>query len=183
MKTRISVHVAAPPERVFALARDVARWPELLPHYRRVAVKARRGERVLAQMVALRPVGPFGVPVTWRAEQWAEPDDPTDLRLRFRHVRGVTRGMHVTWHIVPAGDGSRVTIEHDFRRPLPLVGGEFLPGLVDRFFTRPIATRTLQTFKALAETSPEHVVAGVTGARAEPGPVEAASGGNEPPRG
>ena len=39
-----------------------------------------------------------------------------------------------------------VVIEHDFRPRLP-----GFAGFVDRFFTRPIAGRTLATFKALAE--------------------------------
>jgi hypothetical protein len=59
--------------------------------------------------------------------------------------------MDVTWHIRPAPVGSRVTIEHEFSRSLPLVGAEVLPALVDRFFVRQIAGRTLATFKALAE--------------------------------
>ncbi len=182
MKTSIDIRVAAPPERVFALARDVARWPEILPHYRRVAVQARRGRRIVAQMVALRPIGPIGIPVTWRAEQWVEPDDPMELRLRFRHLRGVTRGMDVTWRIVPEGEGSRITLEHDFRRPLPLLGEEFLPRFVDRYFTRPIAGRTLRTFKALAEGSPEQARRGVTDAPAEPEARASRRGANEPLR-
>ena len=59
--------------------------------------------------------------------------------------------MDVTWHIRPTADGCRVTIEHEFRRSLLLVGDTLLPRVVDRFFTRPIATKTLRTFKALAE--------------------------------
>jgi hypothetical protein len=59
--------------------------------------------------------------------------------------------MDVTWRIERAegdrpGVGTRVTIEHDFRPRVP--GWAFL---VDRLFTRPIAGRTLATFKALAE--------------------------------
>ena len=153
MRTEVGLDVAAPPEHFFALARDVSRWPQLLPHYRAVRVEARRGDRLLARMTAVRRFGPVPVPVSWRAEQWSESSDPGDLRLRFRHVRGVTRGMEVTWHIRRQSQGCRVTIEHEFRRPLPLLGPDVLPGLVDRFFVRPIATRTLRTFKALAEAS------------------------------
>jgi ribosome-associated toxin RatA of RatAB toxin-antitoxin module len=163
MHTSISVTVAAPPARVFELARDITRWPELLPHYRRVSVHARRDDRVVAQMVAVRRVGPIGIPVTWRAEQWSEGTDPNDLRLRFRHVRGVTRGMDVTWHIRPDRAGACVvTIVHDFRRPLPLLGADTLPFVVDRLFTRAIAGRTLSTFKSLAEagSSPADGAAG-----------------------
>src|SRR5688572_12944428 len=131
MHSQIGIRIAAPAPTLHALARDVARWPDLLPHYRRVTVHARRGDRILAQMVAERRfdrVGGLAVPVTWRAICWPEAADPDDLRLRFRHVRGVTRGMDVTWHIRPDGPGRcRVTIEHEFRRALPLVGDELLP--------------------------------------------------------
>jgi ribosome-associated toxin RatA of RatAB toxin-antitoxin module len=151
MKTAIRIRVGAPPERIYELARDISRWVELLPHYRRVTVQGHRDGRVLAQMIAVRRFGPVEVPVTWRAVQWSESDDPQDLRLRFHHLRGVTRGMDVTWHIVPENKGCSVTIEHEFERPLPLIGGEFVPRLVDRLFTRPIASRTLRAFKMLAE--------------------------------
>jgi hypothetical protein len=54
--------------------------------------------------------------------------------------------MAVTWRIEPTADGCHVEIEHDFRpriRP-------WAP-IVDRLFIRPIAGRTLRTFKAIAE--------------------------------
>jgi hypothetical protein len=44
-------------------------------------------------------------------------------------------------------DGCRVVIEHRFASRLP-----GFAGFVDRAFTRPIAGRTLATFKALAES-------------------------------
>ena len=61
-------------------------------------------------------------------------------------MAGATKGMDVTWTIEPAGDGTRVEIEHDFR---PRVPG--FAAFVDRAFTRPIAGRTLATMRALAE--------------------------------
>jgi ribosome-associated toxin RatA of RatAB toxin-antitoxin module len=151
MKSLLAIEMAAPPQRVFELARDISRWPQLLPHYRSVTVESHNGAKVLAQMVATRHVGPLPLPVTWRAEQWSDPADAADLRLHFRHVRGFTRGMEVVWHIRAHDSGSRVSIEHDFSRRLPLLGSELLPAIVNRFFIRPIAGRTLATFKALAE--------------------------------
>jgi ribosome-associated toxin RatA of RatAB toxin-antitoxin module len=154
MHSSIAIRVSAPGRSVFELAREVERWAELLPHYRRVEVRDRRGERVEARMVAVRRFGPVPVPVTWRAECWAEEEDADDLRLRFRHTWGVTKGMDVTWHIRPDGaDGCRVSIEHRFERPLPLLGPHGLPRVVDRWFTRHIAGRTLRRFKALAESA------------------------------
>lgn len=155
MRSEIGIRIDASRERVFALAGDIERWHELLPHYARVDVQARQGERALIRMVALRPLGRLRVPVAWRAVYWPDASDSSDLRLRFRHVRGLTKGMDVTWHIRAAedsgGSGSSVKIVHTFRRSLPVVGEDFLPALIDRFFTRPIARRTLAAFKALAE--------------------------------
>ena len=54
--------------------------------------------------------------------------------------------MDVTWRIEPAGDACAVSIEHVFRPAF--AGWAFL---VDRLFVRPIAGRTLRTFKAIAE--------------------------------
>jgi ribosome-associated toxin RatA of RatAB toxin-antitoxin module len=154
VRSEISISVSAPAARVFELASDIARWPELLLHYRQVTIESRKGERTLARMTAVRKFGPIGIPVTWRAEEWPDASNPADLQLHFRHVRGVTRGMDVAWHIRPAdGDSARshVTIEHSFNRPLPIVGPDALPRLVDHFFVKPIASRTLATFKRLAE--------------------------------
>ena len=147
MESSIAIDVAAPPSLVFALARDVRRWPDLLPHYVAVRPSGPVENGVLtARMIARRPlvtVLGLGLPVAWRAMSWNEPDQ---LRLRFRHISGATRGMDVTWRIEPSEGGCRVTIEHRFSpRIAPWAG------LVNRFFIRPIAARTLATFKAIAE--------------------------------
>jgi ribosome-associated toxin RatA of RatAB toxin-antitoxin module len=157
MRSQIGIDMSAPPQRIFDLARDISRWPALLPHYRKVTIESRNGERTTARMAAVRRVGPLGVPVSWRAEQWADPAEAADLKLHFQHVSGATKGMDVTWHIRDTSAGgraqSRVTIEHVFSRPLPLIGSEALPGIVDRLFVRPIASQTLATFKRLAESA------------------------------
>jgi hypothetical protein len=149
MKSTITIEVAAPADLVFGLARDVERWPDLLPHYVRAA---RAGPpdsvgRLPIAFVARRsllPVLGLGLPVAWRSLTWAEPNT---RQLRFVHRGGATNGMDVTWRIDDAvGGGSRVEIAHDFR---PRVPG--WASFVDRLFTRPIAGRTLLTFRALAE--------------------------------
>ncbi len=151
MRSTIEIGVGATPRRIFELAADITRWPALLPHYRKVTIYSRDGERVKALMSARRAIGPISLPVSWRTEQWPDTSDPSDLRLRFVHLGGWTRGMDVTWHIRRDGGATSVSIEHDFSRPLPILGWELLPRFIDRFFVRPIAGRTLATFKVLAE--------------------------------
>src|SRR5882672_5584886 len=147
MRSTVSVEVAAPAQLVFRLARDVERWPRLLPHYVLVRAVERGSDGTLvAEMVARRPLVPLlglGLPVAWRSRAWSEPEA---LRLRFVHRGGATNGMDVTWRIEATPLGAHVAIEHDFRprlRPWAWV--------VDALFTRPISRRTLATFKAIAE--------------------------------
>jgi ribosome-associated toxin RatA of RatAB toxin-antitoxin module len=163
MHSSIDIRIAAPGQVVFDLARQVDRWADLLPHYRKVTVRSRDGERIEARMQAIRRFGPIPFPVTWRAVCWPEGADPEDLRLRFRHVWGVTKGMDVTWHIRPDGDGCHVSIEHVFSRRLPLLGDQALPRFVDRWFTVHVAGRTLRRFKALAEGTASATAPGTKG--------------------
>jgi hypothetical protein len=161
MRSEVSLEMGASPRDVFDLAADVTSWARKLPHYRRSQVTGRFAGRVLVAFTALRPiVGPFGIPVGWRAICWSDDTDPADLQLHFSHVRGVTSGMRVTWHIRPSLDPdtgeldpavAAVTIEHEFERRIPLIGTELIPRVVDRFFTRAIATRTLARFRELSE--------------------------------
>jgi ribosome-associated toxin RatA of RatAB toxin-antitoxin module len=153
LRSQIEIDVDAPGRGVFDLAQDVGQWPAVLPHYRKVTILSLNAGSLTARMKATRFLGPLGFPVSWRARTWADASDPDDLRLRFVHTGGPTRGMDVTWHITPRGaGGSHVAIVHDFERPLPLVGSDLFPAVVDRLFVRPIAGQTLATFKRLAES-------------------------------
>lgn len=151
MRSTIAIEAAAPADLVFRLARDVERWPRLLPHYVRVrAVERRPDGSLVTEMVARRQlVGVLGIglPVAWRSRTWSEPET---RRLRFVHLAGATRGMDVTWRIEPTAGGCRISIDHDFR---PRVPG--WAAFIDRAFTRPIAGRTLATFAAIAEALTE----------------------------
>jgi hypothetical protein len=143
----LAIDIAASPDLVFRLARDPLRWPLLLPHYERARLLDRAIDgAVVAEYVARRPlIGALGlgIPVVWRSKAWAE---AAERRLRFIHRGGATDGMDVTWRIEPTETGTRVTIEHVFRPRLPLLGS-----VVQSWFVRPIAGRTLASFKALAE--------------------------------
>jgi uncharacterized membrane protein len=149
MRSSVSIDVRAPARLVFELARDVERWPDLLPHYREVRVLERHLDgSVTARMVATRPVVRrvgYGVPVAWRARITS---DATRQDLSFHHLGGATAGMAVAWRIEPSEGGCRVTIEHLFAPRTP----GWAP-LLDRLFVRPIAARTLPTFKAIAEAA------------------------------
>ena len=144
MRSEISIWIAAPPDRVFPLVADIARWPERLPHYRYVRVLARENGSVRAAMSARR--GP--IPVFWHALQTP---DPVAREVRFRHVRGVTRGMEVLWTLTPERGGTTARITHHLDLRWPLIGRFLAERVVGPQFIDPIAGKTLRRFKALAE--------------------------------
>ena len=136
--------IRAPAGRIFALAAEVERWPEWLPHYRWVEVLERKGNVKLVAMSASRD----GIPVSWRAVQVLDPDGPT---IRFHHVKGITRGMAVEWSFREQRGGTLVAIDHQLRLRWPLVGDWIAERIIGPYFVEHIAGQTLRRIKHLAE--------------------------------
>lgn len=144
MNSVTALHMAAPPERIFELAADVERWPELLPHYRYVRRVGRDGHREFA-MGARRGL----IPVRWQATQRPMPDQRV---IEFTHTGGVTRGMQVAWRLLPVEGGTHVRIEHSLDLRWPVIGRVAADWVIGPHFIEPIAARTLARMKQLAET-------------------------------
>jgi ribosome-associated toxin RatA of RatAB toxin-antitoxin module len=146
MHSESTIWIDAAPDQVFPLVADLARWQERLPHYRYVRVLARENGAVHAAMSARRGA----IPVFWHAVQTVDPAAGT---IRFRHVRGITRGMEVLWTLTPERGGTRARITHELRLGWPLVGPWVATHVIARQFIEPIAGKTLARFKALAEVA------------------------------
>jgi len=148
VKSRVSIFISAPYERVFELAAEIERWPERLPHYRYVrrVAGASPDERRFA-MGARRGL----LPVRWQAVQTPLPDE---RRIDFLHVGGVTRGMRVAWRFRDRDGGQEVGIEHELDLGWPLIGSFAASRVIGPIFIEPIARRTLRRVKALAEGPP-----------------------------
>ena len=146
MRTVDRTYVHAPLERVYAAAAAVERWPSILPHYRWV----RRVDGNLVEMAAWRPFGPVKYPTWWVSEMTA---DPAAGEIRYRHVRGITRGMDVTWRMVEVGGGEvEVEIVHTWDGPRwPLVGGLAASLVIGPVFIHGVASRTLAGIKRAVE--------------------------------
>ncbi len=146
MRSMLRIRVEAPLERIFGLAADVERWPEILPHYRyvrrvpdpdgelRFAMGARRGR----------------IPVSWEAIQRRRPEE---RRIEFVHTGGVTRGMRVAWRFEPNDGAVEVSIEHHLRLRWPLIGNLVAERIIGPRFVEVIAGRTLRRVKRLAEAT------------------------------
>lgn len=153
MRTIDRARIHAPIGRVFAAARSVTRWPSILPHYRWVRVLPDG----LVEMAAWRPFGLFKYPTWWVSQMTV--DEPA-WEIRYRHVRGITRGMEVRWTLVEVGGGARssggvdVEILHTWDGPAwPLIGRLAADWVIGPVFIHGIASRTLAGIKRAAESA------------------------------
>lgn len=151
MRTVDRIRVRAPLKRVFEAASGVARWPAILPHYRWV----RFLNNGLVEMAAWRPFGVLNYPTWWVSEMTV---NEAASEIRYRHVRGITRGMDVVWRMVEAGGSSSgsehvdVEIVHTWDGPRwPLIGRLAANLVIGPVFIHGIASRTLAGIKRAAE--------------------------------
>jgi ribosome-associated toxin RatA of RatAB toxin-antitoxin module len=153
MITTNEIRIAASPARCFQVAADVERWPEILPHYRRVRFRRRDGfGRGLVEMAARRPFGRVSYPVWWVSEMWADESVPV---IRYRHVEGITRGMDVEWRFRPDGAGTLVQIVHEWPSGprWPLIGRFAADRVIGPVFIHHVAGMTLEGVKRAVEVS------------------------------
>lgn len=152
MRTHNEIHMDAPPERCFRVAADVERWPEILPHYRRVGFHRADGfGKGLVEMAAYRYFGPLPYPVWWVSEMESDPSEPI---VRYRHVDGITSGMDVEWLFHPEGRGTRVEIVHEWDSGprWPLIGVFAANAVIGPVFIHHVAGRTLEGVKREVES-------------------------------
>ena len=149
MRTVDRAFIRAPLERVFAAAASVERWPEILTHYRWVRFLDRCDGGGLVEMAAWRPFGVFRYPTWWVSQMTV---DRAAGEIRYRHVRGLTRGMAVVWRFTADAGGVQVSVVHDWAGPAwgPL-GGLAAALVIGPVFIHGIAGRTLAGIKRAAE--------------------------------
>jgi ribosome-associated toxin RatA of RatAB toxin-antitoxin module len=149
MRTVDERRIAAPPDRVFAAARNVERWPAILPHYRWVRTLERADGHAVVEMAAWRPFGAVKYPTWWVSEMRVDRDTPA---VHYRHVRGITTGMDVVWRFVPKDGGTDVSIVHEWEGPAwPLISKPAAELVIGPVFIHGIASRTLAGIKRHVE--------------------------------
>ena len=140
-------------ETVWELSSDIAKWPERLPHYRKVIIQSTSpgGQIRHAYMSCWRDI----LPVSWHTiQRLKSSSDPAAARVFYNHVKGVTKGMEVIWKFEPLDEGVyRVTISHDWNPRWPLIG-KLAARLISLQIVRNIADKTLRQVKQLAATEP-----------------------------
>lgn len=149
MRTVDRADVAAPIERVFDVAANVERWPEILPHYRWVRMLERRDRGGVVEMAAWRPFGVLRYPTWWVSEMVVVPEKH---EVQYRHIGGITTGMDVVWRLQEREQVVDVTIVHEWDGPSwPLIGKAAANLVIGPVFIHAIASRTLAGVKRESE--------------------------------
>ncbi len=143
MHTSTSIVMRAPRGRIFELTTDLARWPELLPHYRSIDFLERHSDHDIVRMACVRD----GIPLAWVSR--LEIDRPR-MEMRFTHLRAWTKGMVVIWTYIETPDGVLVEIAHDLKFRVRLLA-PLAERIIGGFFIDNVATKTLRAFKTHLE--------------------------------
>jgi len=154
-----SQYVHAPAHLIFELASRVEKWPTYLPHYRYVRFREKRSDGGgVVEMAAFRPFTistrsrgrlPLNWPTWWLSEMSVDDRKPS---IRFKHIKGITKGMDVEWTFSSAPNGTHVRIVHVWDGPnWPLIGEFAASWVIGPVFVHGIASRTLAGLAAIAE--------------------------------
>lgn len=150
MNSTNRIQISGPFEKLFSLAAGIARWPEILPHYRWVKILDERNGEVKAEMAARHK----GLPLWWRTIQRPKPEAK---RIEFTHIGGITKGMEVQWTFDEVGASCLgptwlVQIHHQFDPRWPLIGPWAAENIVGKLFVQQVADKTLRRIKQVVET-------------------------------
>ena len=135
--------VRAPAEVCFSVAADVERWPSILPHYRWVRFREKRGFGTgVVEMAAWRQFpGGLKYPTWWVSEMSVKPEEPA---VYYKHIDGITRGMDVKWELQRRGDTTFIRLFHSWNGPeWPVIGSVAASLVIGPHFVSAIAQRTL----------------------------------------
>lgn len=136
---------AAPVERVYALAKEVERFPEIMPDVESVEVLEREGNRTKTRWVGL-------IKQLNRRIKWVEQDEWDDERhvCVFDQVEGDYKTYRGTWSFTPTeSGGTLMRLEVEVEIDVPLVGA-LLRGVVMKL-TRQNAEGMLEALAQRAE--------------------------------
>jgi ribosome-associated toxin RatA of RatAB toxin-antitoxin module len=125
------IRIAAPVERVYAIARDVERFPEFMPEVQRITVResAGDGSRQVVEWVGVIPA--FRLTVKWTEEDlW----DDRERTCVFRQVKGDFDVYEGTWRFLEEDGGTRFTSQVRYELEIPTIG-PLIRGVVKKIMT------------------------------------------------
>lgn len=143
-RVEASALVAAAPARVFAIARDIERFPEFMSDVKSVRITEKSDTAQVSEWVAL--ISKFRIEVKWTEEDiW----DEETLTCRWRQTKGDFQQYDGVWSFAPDPAGTRMQLTIDYVYEVPLLG-PILKALVAKLMQENVDTM-LAALKAEAE--------------------------------
>ncbi|MDR7416851.1 MAG: SRPBCC family protein [Armatimonadota bacterium] len=141
-RVEVQTLIRAPVETVYALAKDVERFPEFMPDLETVRLIARDGHRTTTEWVGR---------VQGRRIRWVEEDtwDDATHTCTFRQREGDFDRYEGVWTFEPVQTGCRTRLVVEFELSIPLLG-PLLANLV-LLLMRKNAERMLDALRRRAE--------------------------------
>jgi len=122
--------IAAPPDRVYAAAKEIERFPEFMPNVQTVEIVERTGPRVVSRWVGR--VEEFNRTIKWlEQDEW---DDAARV-CTFKATEGDWDKYEGLWTFEEHPEGTRVFLRLDFEFDVPLIG-PLIKGLLAKLVKR-----------------------------------------------
>jgi len=143
---RSETKIGAPVEKVFAIARDVEKFPQFMPNVKSIEVIERDGDRVVTKWTA--EAEDLRIKIRWTEEDiW----DPVAKTCEFRQIEGDYKTFRGVWRFIDQGGGtttfeSELEVEYD----VPLIG-PLIRGLIAKKAKENL-DNTLAAIKRAAES-------------------------------
>lgn len=141
-----SILIAASPDAVYAIARDVERFPDFMPDVQRITVleAAEDGTRQVVAWVGLIPA--FKLTVKWTEEDlW----DDAARTCHFQQVKGDFSAYSGSWEFNAEGTGTRFESTVNYELEIPTIG-PLIRGVVRKIMSDNV-TRLQAAIKKRAE--------------------------------
>ena len=112
-----AISIAAPLEVVYALARDIERFPEFMEDVEEVEILEQTPERQVSRWVG-------AIKELHRSVKWTEEDfwDDAAHVCVFRQLEGDFTAYAGRWEFTPEAGGTRMTMVIDYEYEVPLIG-------------------------------------------------------------
>ena len=143
-----SVEINAPVDKVFAVARDVESFPDIMDDLQSLVVieKSDDGNRTVTEWVGL--IREFKMTVKWSQEDiW----DPSAYRDDFSMIKGDMDSMSGYWQFTPTDGGTKFESVVDYEYNVPLIG-PMIKALIKKKMEANLAAQ-MQAIKRRAESN------------------------------
>jgi uncharacterized membrane protein len=140
--------IDAPVERVFAVARDVERFPEIMDDLKSLTVLETLddGNTTISEWVGVIP--DFKMTLKWvQEDRW----NPSTYRDDFRALRGDIDELSGWWQFTQEAAGTRFDSVVDYEVNVPLIG-PMIKALIKKIMTKNLEA-TMAAIKASAEAA------------------------------